>query len=87
MTDQLQEILSAMRAASPQCAGFADRIASLAPAGEAVDEVEVLRADFRALVAGIEKALEEIADAGPKALKYAEQELRAALAEVKEQTP
>jgi len=43
-------------------------------------EVAALRAEVARMRDGIGKALDEIADAGPKALKYAEQELRAALA-------
>lgn len=39
-----------------------------------------LRAEVEALRAGIEKAISEIDDAGPKALKYARQELEAAIA-------
>lgn len=38
------------------------------------------RAEAARLRSGIEKALLEVEDAGPKALKYTEQELRAALA-------
>lgn len=37
------------------------------------------KAAYEAMVAGVEKAMDEIEDAGPKALKYAAQELRAAL--------
>ncbi|WKV16927.1 hypothetical protein [Microcystis phage MJing1] len=46
----------------------------------AIVEVEQQRDRLRQ---GVERALAEIDDAGPKALKYAAQELRAALAEVK----
>lgn len=39
LPERLQDVLSAMREASPQCAGFADRIADLWPSvgGEVVD--------------------------------------------------
>lgn len=44
-------------------------------------ERDALRAERDKLRDGISKALLEIEDAGPKALKYAAQELRAALAQ------
>jgi hypothetical protein len=46
---------------------------ALTPTGEQID------AELKRLRAGMEKALEEIEDAGPKALKYAGDELRKAL--------
>lgn len=44
-------------------------------------EIDRIRAENKALRDGIEKALDEIEDDGPKALKYAAQELRAAMKE------
>jgi chromosome segregation ATPase len=46
---------------------------------EYAEQVETLRAENEALRAGISSAISELQDAGPKALKYAEQELRAAI--------
>lgn len=43
-------------------------------------EIDRLRAEVEALRSGIEKAMSEIDDAGPKALKYARQELEATIA-------
>lgn len=42
-------------------------------------EIARLRAEADALRAGIAKALDELEDDGPKAAKYAAQELRAAM--------
>lgn len=46
-------------------------------------EADALRAEMEGLKNGIEKALDELEDAGPKAMKHAAQELRAAMGEGK----
>jgi hypothetical protein len=54
-------------------------VAMLAECQARGSEIDRLRAENEALRSGIEKAIGEIEDASPKALKYAEQELRTAI--------